>query len=349
LAQPNPKAEAASHFERGLALAKQKAYLEAITEFNLAYQASPHFSVMYNLGQAYLAIDQPAYAVLALRRYLAEGKTEIPPARREQVEATIAAQERRFATLTIRADLVGAVVRIDGSEIGRTPLSGPVRLGAGSHLLEATLPGYKPWEQRLFLNGQEQTLVDIRFEPAVVATPPATPAVSAPVPMPGPAATPQASAPMLPAQAAAAPPVAATPSAQPAPAGTELAAIPPTAPAPSRARTVTALVVGAVGVGSLVTGSVFGLRAFAKKSDSDKECPNERCSPEGVRLNNQAKDAATLSTISFGVGLAAVGVATYLLLSPGSARPSSTPPSSRIEVAPEVGRGQAGLAVRGVW
>ncbi len=70
-AENDAKVEAGQHFDRGLTLAKQKAYVEAIDEFNRAYQLSPHFTVMYNLGQAYLALEQPVYAVDALRRYLA--------------------------------------------------------------------------------------------------------------------------------------------------------------------------------------------------------------------------------------------------------------------------------------
>jgi hypothetical protein len=380
-AQTSPKLEAAQHFDRGLSLAKQKAYPEAIVELNRAYQASPHFSVMYNLGQAYLAIDQPVYAVLALRRYLAEGNVQVPPERRQQVEATIAAQERRIATLVVGSDIAGAVIRIDGVEIGRTPLPSPIRLGAGNHTINAALPGYETWEQSLSLAGQEQKRADIRFERmlAPAAPPPVAPAAAV-VPMPATARVAAVPQPTAPSSSAAPPPQANVPSApvtapgagpgpttppttpnapsgasttQPVPAA---ASSGPTsasgsAPATSRTRRIAGYLVGTAGIGSLVVGSVFGLRAFSKKSDSDQECPSEQCSAKGVGLNDQAKTAATVSTITFGVGLAAVGVATYLLLSrPNSAGPTPTGTLAHgIAVAPEVGHGHAGVSVGGVW
>jgi hypothetical protein len=127
-------------------------------------------------------------------------------------------------------------------------------------------------------------------------------------------------------------------------------AAPLPAPKPQRARKIAAFVLGGVGVGSLAVGSVFGLRAFSKRADSDKHCPNQVCSLEGVQLNDQAKTAATVSTVTFAVGLTGVAVATYLMLRPSPAGPHpSASLAQRLRIAPELGRGQAGVAVGGVW
>jgi hypothetical protein len=355
LAQTNPQAEASQHFERGIALAKQKAYPEAIIEFNQAYQISPHYSVMYNLGQAYVAIDQPVYAVEALRRYLIEGKTEVPANRRDQVEATLIAQEQKIATVTLRCDAVGAVVRLDGVEIGRTPLAGGIRLNAGRHLFDATLSGYQRWEQGVSLAGTEQKSIDIRFLPLVAApakalatgpvapqSPPATPPIA-----PSAARAPEVEQTRAPSGAAPQPATAAgaVTTAQPTP---NIAATSTPVPAPGRARRITAYVLGVAGLGSVGVGSAFGLVAFSKKSDSDKQCPRESCTADGVRFNDQARTAAWVSNITFGVGLAAIGVATYLLLVPGSAHPPETLVSG-LQVSPHIGQGQAGATIGGVW
>jgi hypothetical protein len=267
------------------------------------------------------------------------------------VEDAILAQERRIATVTIRSDLAGAAVRLDGNEVGRTPLAGAIRVSAGSHVIEASLPGYPAWEQRLVLAGQERRIVDVVFGPASVASPPVVSGV--------PAAPVAAAAPMpaLPPPVETPPPTAFTGGtpAQPAPAaatpadGATLATAPP--PGRGRVRIATAIVLGVVGAGGIATGSVFGLRAFAKKSDSDKECPNERCTALGVSLNNQAKDAATVSTVAFGVGIVAAAVATYLLLRPGSAAANPPPGTSvsALELLPELGNGSGRLCLRGVW
>ena len=99
-AQVNPRAMARKHFDRGIDLAHAGRYAEAIVEFDEAYQLSPHFAVLFNLGQAYAASGQPSQASRALRRYLVEGGAQIPADRRKQVEREIARQEQRTARET---------------------------------------------------------------------------------------------------------------------------------------------------------------------------------------------------------------------------------------------------------
>jgi tetratricopeptide (TPR) repeat protein len=93
--QAPERAAARGHFNRGVELAKAGSYELALAEFKQAYQLAPHFSVLYNIGQAELALERPDLAVEALRRYLAEGGERIEPARRAEVESTIAAELAR--------------------------------------------------------------------------------------------------------------------------------------------------------------------------------------------------------------------------------------------------------------
>jgi tetratricopeptide (TPR) repeat protein len=94
--QTQERAAARGHFNRGLELAKAGSYESALAEFEQAYQLSPHFSVLYNIGQAELALERPESAVETLRRYLAEGADRIEPARRAEVESTIATELERL-------------------------------------------------------------------------------------------------------------------------------------------------------------------------------------------------------------------------------------------------------------
>jgi tetratricopeptide (TPR) repeat protein len=94
--QAEQRALARGHFNRGVELAKAGSYEAALAEFEQAYQLSPHFSVLYNIGQAELALERPRLAVEALRRYLAEGGEQIEPARRAEVLSTIATELERL-------------------------------------------------------------------------------------------------------------------------------------------------------------------------------------------------------------------------------------------------------------
>jgi len=121
-------------------------------------------------------------------------------------------------------------------------------------------------------------------------------------------------------------------------------------PATTGSRRLAAYVVGGVGVGALVVGGVFGLRAMSKLHDSDSHCPNDKCSSEGVALNNQAKTAALVSDITVGAGLVSLAVATYLLITSGKAESAPVGKLAYgIRVLPEIGPGEARLALGGSW
>jgi hypothetical protein len=76
-----------------------------------------------------------------------------------------------------------------------------------------------------------------------------------------------------------------------------------------------AYVTAAVGIVGLGLGSYFGVRALELKDERDALCPEPRCSSErGVDLDREGRTAATLSTVGFAVGAAAVLATGYLVL-----------------------------------
>ncbi|APR76579.1 Hypothetical protein A7982_01926 [Minicystis rosea] len=100
-------------------------------------------------------------------------------------------------------------------------------------------------------------------------------------------------------------------------------------------------VAGGVGLLWLGVGAFQGLRAFSKRSRSDELCPGGRCSVNGVKLNDEAKLAADLSTASFAAGAIGVGLgATLLVLGHGH-----DDPSQRDAARVHVWLGSSGAAV----
>jgi tetratricopeptide (TPR) repeat protein len=86
----DPREDARAHYARGLALVGQNGYEGALREFNEAYAISPQFAVLYNIGQAHVALGQALEAIEVLSRYLRDGDNRVPPARRAQVQIQIA-------------------------------------------------------------------------------------------------------------------------------------------------------------------------------------------------------------------------------------------------------------------
>jgi hypothetical protein len=89
VAGDDPRAVAGDRYARGIELANQGRFQAALDQFEAAYALSPHFAVLYNIGQARIALGQPHEAIEALSRYLRDGAAEVPPGRREQVQAQL--------------------------------------------------------------------------------------------------------------------------------------------------------------------------------------------------------------------------------------------------------------------
>jgi hypothetical protein len=138
------KALAAAHFERGLSFAKAGELESAIQEFETAYRTRPHFSVLYNLGQAYAALGRPIQAVDALERFLEQGGSQVPPPRRKEVEALLEKQRARIGHATLRVEPEGAELFVDGVSAGTGPFTDSVDLGQGLHVFAARKAGYTP-------------------------------------------------------------------------------------------------------------------------------------------------------------------------------------------------------------
>src|SRR6478609_5613259 len=65
--------QARALFQAGLSHAQQGDLLTALAEFEEAYRAQPHFSVLYNIAQTRSALGRPVEANEAFRRYLSDG------------------------------------------------------------------------------------------------------------------------------------------------------------------------------------------------------------------------------------------------------------------------------------
>ncbi len=160
-ADEEPWRAARTHYERGVELANRGDYKAALDEFNAAYRASPHFAVLYNIGQAEVAMGRPQKAIEVLSKYLRDGKDDVPAPRRQQVTAQLALLQSVFGELSITTDPPGALISIDGAELGRTPLAAPVRLSAGTHVVTAMRPNGQPVTRVVTLAEGQRHVLDL--------------------------------------------------------------------------------------------------------------------------------------------------------------------------------------------
>ena len=117
-----------------------------------------------------------------------------------------------------------------------------------------------------------------------------------------------------------------------------------------RMRTASYVVAGA-GVAALGVGAVFGLRAFSKWSDRNKNCPNSICNDVAVSDANAADSAALVADIGIGVGLAAVvtGAILWYRSRPADRAGPGSASVAALSVSPAVTGHGGALVLDGHW
>jgi tetratricopeptide (TPR) repeat protein len=165
-AAEDPAEEAAmKHFARALELVDGGDFQGGLQAFKDAYAAKPHFAVLYNIAQAHISLGQPAEAIETLLRYLREGQNQIPPEERLQVEAQIRLLEAFLGELEVTTEPSGALLTVDGRAIGRTPLSEPIRLVAGTHKIAASLDGRPTVERTVSMKKERRYQLYLQLPP----------------------------------------------------------------------------------------------------------------------------------------------------------------------------------------
>lgn len=169
---PAVAAEARAHFERGLTLLNAQNFEGALAEFERSYQLSPRPSVLYNIGVTLQALNRYPEAARAIERYLREA-TNLPAARRAEVERALEQLRALIAHVRIEAEPAGAIVRVDGVEVGTAPLAQPVEVGPGRHLVEVIAGGQTIGREEFSIaSGQTREVRIAPSAPVQAPTPP---------------------------------------------------------------------------------------------------------------------------------------------------------------------------------
>lgn len=152
--------EARARVHRGLELYDEGEYRLALIELERANKILPSYKLLYNIGQVYMQLGQHARAHMTLRRYLADGASEIPSARRAEVEGDIATLAKRIAAVTVETTPIGAEVTLNDIPLGVAPVARTV-VDAGSLRVLASKPGYVSQTRVLALAGGDDVAVRI--------------------------------------------------------------------------------------------------------------------------------------------------------------------------------------------
>jgi tetratricopeptide (TPR) repeat protein len=309
-AQDDATEKARARFFQGVELYKEGIFEAALAEFKQAYQLSPSYRVLYNVGQTYFELHDYANSYLTLKEYVQRGGDELSANRRAQVDELFQKIEKRIARIDVDCNVDGADIRVDEISAGISPLPLPILVNSGPRRVSAVKAGYPVTAQIVTVAGGEQ--VKLRLEMLALSDLPSKPTPGVPNPM---ARQPEETL--------------------------------ESAPAKKPRRTMLAASVAAASTCAVATG-VFGWLLLGAKHDFDAEVsktPYSRTKAEDIRSK-----ALTYQYLTDGFGIATLlagGAALYLVLSDRGSptQPKNSSLKQTIAVAPSVG----GVVVHGRW
>lgn len=135
-------------YDEGFAALNRSRWAEAHAAFLAAWRIKQHYQIASNLGVAELRLGKHRDAAEHLSWYLREAPAE-RTAQRQRAEILLKEALAKVAAITITTEPEGAEVKVDGAGVGRTPLSLPVFLEPGRHVIGAELDGYKPAQEQI--------------------------------------------------------------------------------------------------------------------------------------------------------------------------------------------------------
>lgn len=159
--------EARERFDRGLRLFNQQDNEGALAEFTRAYQLVPHAMVLYNIGLVHAARGRPVDAVEAFDRLL-QAPTGIDAEKLGRVRLERERQAALIGELEIVTSVAGALIELDGVEAGRTPLTKPLRVASGTHVVGVIAQGYAPLRKRVAVASATKTPLAFELVPQEV-------------------------------------------------------------------------------------------------------------------------------------------------------------------------------------
>lgn len=314
------KAAAESLFDDGVKAMKAGRFAEACPKLEESERIDPGIGTLLYLGECYEKTGRTASAWATFREAAsaaqAQGETErtrVASTRADRLQPALSKLTVRVAPET--AQLASLRITRDNAVLVSALFGVAIPVDPGKYRIVASAEGFQNFEGEIEIgpNGDSKALEIPALKPGqsapVVAPVDSTPAVTS----------------------AAAPP-------------------PPTEPGAPKSSSnglrTASYITGAVGIVGIGVGSYFGIRAISKNSDAETHCPSgNTCTDQaGVDLTEQAKDAAVVSNIAFGVGAAFAVAGVVLYLSSDSAE---KPAAARLRLSPMVSHNLAGLGLGG--
>lgn len=288
---------------------------EARALFKRAHELAPNARTLRGMGMTAFEMRMYVQALRELNAALAEKNKPLSPDMRASVNQLIAKAHEFVGKVTLASEPPNAKLLVDGKE-PQVEADGSVLLDVGTHVVSATLDGYKPTNLRISVEGGADQTVRVPLEPLLaIAAVPAIDPLAGPKTVQPPAQTEPAPAPLAPAPG-------------------------PSEPRASDSNLDTfAWIALAAGGAFGATSAVFWVIGDGKVEDLEKECGNT-CLDRQIEASgiDRMDTLTTVFLVATGVAAATSGVLFGLY---AGSSDDEEPPSTALDLGP------GGVTVRG--
>ena len=159
--------EAKAAFERGLTLFDAKNPEGARTEFDKAYQSSKDARLLFNMAIAEREMKHYSRAVALLNQELSEGANTVSEDEKKTAREVLEGLKTFTSPLTVTVNEAGASILVDGQEVGKSPLTGPLTVDVGERTVTVKKPGFLDGTAKVSISGGSPATAEIKLEPSV--------------------------------------------------------------------------------------------------------------------------------------------------------------------------------------
>ncbi|MEY4548681.1 MAG: hypothetical protein RL685_4876 [Pseudomonadota bacterium] len=320
----------------GIKLADSGRCDEAIDKLARAEKLHHAPVVLGRLGECQVNVGRLVEGTENLRKVMREPLPPDPPAvvtrARERAASVFERSKNRIASLHIvvkgPADHASVTVTVDGQPMNAALLEADRPTDPGEHLIEAGANGFISNSAKVSLGSGDRESVTITLE--------ADPNARAVAPTPSDSATAADTTTLF--------------TRNPPLVESGAAANGSFADSEPQRDLTAAYISWAAGGAALVTGAIFGLVAFQRKSDLDESCPDQLCPGSARDRLDSARSASTTATVLVAIGATGLGVGTVFYLSAGPDEEEATsatkkpPQHDALRARAFIGLGQVGVS-----
>jgi tetratricopeptide (TPR) repeat protein len=151
-------------FREGNALLKESVFVSAAAKYREALARWDHPSIHYNLALALMTLDQPIETSQHLAAAVKYGPAPLQKERYEHARNYQRLLEQQLVPLTVRCQVAGARVELDGQLLFDPPGQHETLVRAGRHTLVASREGYVTNRLVRNMEGGQAAVVDLELK-----------------------------------------------------------------------------------------------------------------------------------------------------------------------------------------